>query len=310
MLDRESTEVGESEAAEELWSLPEPSGSRFQRIFWHHPLARWGIIGIILLTGFSFLGPLLYRANPYTLHLTTLLKPPSTDFPLGTNNLGRNMLARLMLGGQTSLEVGFAAAIAAMVIGIVYGLVSGYAGGWLDALMMRIVDLLRAIPGLFLLIFLDSLVTPSPMLLVLLIAFTSWHGVSRLVRAEVLSLKHRLFVEASVSSGAGSIHIAVRHLLPNILGTVIVATTFMVADAVLVIASLSFLGMGLPPPTPNWGAMLADAMTYLPQHAWWLIYPPGLAVLWTVLSISFIGDAFRAALDTRMDSRLPGGRTG
>ncbi len=308
MLDRESTDVGESGAGEELWSLPEPSGSRFQRIFWHHPLARWGILGVILLTGFSFLGPLLYRASPYTLHLTALLKPPSAHFPLGTNNLGRNMLARLMLGGQTSLEVGFAAAISAMVIGIVYGLIAGYAGGWLDALMMRIVDLLRAIPGLFLLIFLDSLVTPSPMLLVLLIAFTSWHGVSRLVRAEVLSLKRRLFVEASVSSGARPIHIAVRHLFPNILGTVIVATTFMVADAVLVIASLSFLGMGLPPPIPNWGAMLADSMAYLPQHTWWLIYPPGLAVLWTILSISFIGDGLRAALDTRLSATYRGGK--
>ncbi len=308
MLDRKPTDVEEPGTMEGLWSLPEPSGSRFQRIFWHHPLARWGILGIILLTGFSFLGPLLYHGSPYTLHLTALLQPPSAHFPLGTNNLGRNMLARLMLGGQTSLEVGFAAAISAMAIGIIYGVIAGYAGGWLDALMMRIVDLLRAIPGLFLLIFLDSLVTPSPTLLVLLIAFTSWHGVSRLVRAEVLSLKSRLFVEASVSSGAGPIHIAVRHLFPNILGTVIVATTFMVADAVLVIASLSFLGMGLPPPIPNWGAMLADSMAYLPQHAWWLIYPPGLAVLWTILSISFIGDGFRAALDTRLSATYRGGK--
>ena len=285
-----------------------PSGSRFRRIFWHHPLAWLGIVGITLLTGFSFLGPVLYRASPYTLHLTSILKPPSAGYPLGTNNLGRNMLARLMLGGQTSLEVGFAAAVSAMAIGIVYGVVAGYVGGWVDAVMMRVVDLLRSIPGLFLLIFLDSLVTPSPGLLIVLIAFTSWHGVSRLVRAEVLSLKRRLFVEASQAVGAGPGHIAWKHLLPNILGTVIVATTFMVADAVLVIASLSFLGMGLPPPIPNWGAMLADAMAYLPQHAWWLVYPPGLAVLWTILSISFIGDAFRAALDTRMDSSFRGGK--
>ncbi|MCL4319014.1 MAG: ABC transporter permease [Firmicutes bacterium] len=284
-----------------------PESSRFRRIFWHHPLAWMGIVGLGFLIGFSFVGPLIYRASPYALHLSAILQAPSFRFPLGTNNLGRNMMARLMLGGQMSLEVGFAAALSAMVVGIIYGLVAGYLGGWVDVIMMRLVDLLRAIPGLFLLIFLDSLVTPSPGLLILLIAFTSWHGVSRLVRAEVLSLKHRLYVEASRAVGGGIGHIALRHLLPNILGTVIVATTFMVADAVLVIASLSFLGMGLPPPTPNWGAMLSDAMTYLPQHAWWLIYPPGLAVLWTVLSISFIGDAFRAALDTRMDSRVRGG---
>ncbi|WP_171822702.1 ABC transporter permease [Sulfobacillus thermosulfidooxidans] len=299
------SEVQTIETEEEMQENPGPS--RFRRIFWHHPLAWMGIIGLVLLVGFSFVGPLIYRANPYTLHLTAILKPPSAQFPLGTNNLGRNMLARLMLGGQMSLEVGFAAAISAMGIGIIYGMVAGYVGGWLDALMMRLVDLLRAIPGLFLLIFLDSLVTPSAGLLVVLIALTSWHGVSRLVRAEVLSLKHRLYVEASRAMGGSLGHIALRHLFPNILGTVIVATTFMVADSVLVIASLSFLGMGLPPPTPNWGAMLADAMTYLPQHTWWLIYPPGLAVLWTVLSISFIGDAFRAALDTRMDQKVRGG---
>ncbi|POB09697.1 MAG: ABC transporter permease [Sulfobacillus thermosulfidooxidans] len=283
------------------------SGTRFRKVFWHHPLARLGMVGLTLLLGFSFLGPMLYRASPYTLHLTAILKPPSLDFPLGTNNLGRNMLARLMLGGQTSLEVGFVAAFSAMAIGVAYGLVAGFTGGWVDALMMRVVDLLRAIPGLFLLIFLDALVTPSPELLILLIAFTSWHGVSRLVRAEVLSLKERLFVESSRALGAGSLHIALKHLLPNIMGTVIVATTFMVADAVLVIASLSFLGMGLPPPIPNWGAMLADSMAYLPQHAWWLIYPPGLAVLWTILSISFIGDGLRAALDARMSLDAAGG---
>lgn len=309
MIDTE-TIISDSSAWEsaDLMANSSSSGSRFNKVFWRHPLARWGIAGLILLTGFSFLGPLLYHANPYALHLTQILKPPSVRYPVGTNNLGRNMLARLMLGGQTSLEVGFAAALSAMVIGVVYGIVAGFAGGWIDALMMRVVDLLRAIPGLFLLIFLDSLVTPSPSLLILLIAFTSWHGVSRLVRAEVLSLKERLFVESSRAIGAGPVHIAIKHLLPNIMGTVIVATTFMVADAVLVIASLSFLGMGLPPPIPNWGAMLADSMAYLPQHAWWLIYPPGFAVLWTILSISFIGDGLRAALDSRLSSDYQGGK--
>jgi peptide/nickel transport system permease protein len=281
--------------------------SRFARIFWHHPFAWLGIGGLVVLVGFTFLGPVIYSGSPYTMHLTAILKPPSAQFPLGTNNLGRNMLARLMLGGQTSLEVGLVAAVSAMAIGIVYGVVAGYVGGWVDALMMRVIDLLRSIPGLFLLIFLDSFVTPSAGLLILLIAFTSWHGVSRLVRAEVLSLRERTYVEAARAVGAGTARIGFKHLLPNVYGTVIVATTFMVADAILVISSLSFLGMGLPPPVPNWGAMLADSMTYLPEHTWWLVYPPGLAVLWTILSISFIGDAFRAALDTRLDSSFRGG---
>jgi peptide/nickel transport system permease protein len=162
---------------------------------------------------------------------------------------------------------------------------------------------MRAIPGLFLLIFFDSLFRPSAWLLIVLIAFVSWHGVSRLVRAEVLSLRERTYVEASLAAGASRTRIAFEHLLPNALGTIVVASTFMVADAILAVAALSFLGLGLPPPAPNWGAMLANSMSYLPQNAWWLVYPPGLALLITVVSVNFLGDAFREAFDTRLRQR-------
>lgn len=277
---------------DDAW-LPK-SSSRTERV-WQHPLARWGIVGLLAIVAFSFVGPSLYRASAYTLHMSALLQPPSARFPLGTNNLGRNMLARLMLGGQTSLEVGFAAAIAGMSIGVVYGLVAGYSGGFIDALMMRIVDMLRAIPGLFLLLFVDALVKPSPLILVLLIAGISWHGVSRLVRGEVLRIRSEGYVEAAVAAGASTGLIMRQYLFPNAIGVIIVATTFAIADAILAVAGLSFLGLGLPPPLPNWGAMLANSMAYLPQNAWWLVYPPGFMILLTVLSINFIGDGVRAA---------------
>lgn len=272
-------------------------------LFWRQPLGRVGLAGILFLLLFCFVGPVVYPKSAYTMHLISLLQPPSAEFPLGTNNLGRNMLARLMLGGQTSLEVGFAAAIASMVIGVIYGMVAGFFGGWIDALMMRIVDVLRAVPGLFLLVFLDSVVRPNALLLIGLISLTAWHGVSRLVRSEVLRLKSATYVEASLTSGARTRFILMHHLLPNAMGTIVVSATFMIGDAVLVIAGLSFLGLGLPPPAPNWGSMLSDAMAYLPQNAWWLVYPPGIAVLLTVLSINFVGDALRIAFDTRLSHR-------
>ena len=276
---------------------------RVLRIFWHNPLAKAGTVGLVFLIVLCFAGPLFYRVSPYQTHLTSILHSPTFSFPLGTNNLGRNELARLMLGGQTSLEVGFSAAAAAMIFGVIYGMISGFYGGWTDIILMRIIDLLRSIPSLFLLIFLDSVVRPSAVLLVLLISLTSWHGVSRLVRGEVLSLKNEPFVEAAHIAGASRTRIIIKHLIPNTFGTILVAATFMVADAVLLVAGLSFLGLGLPPPAPNWGAMLASSMAYLPDNTWWLVYPPGLAILLTVLSINFIGDALRVALDKRLDRR-------
>lgn len=281
---------------EELW-MP-PSVSRVKKV-WRHPLARVGLVGLALIVAFSFFGPVFYTASPYALHIAHLLQPPSARFPLGTNNLGRDMLARLMLGGQTSLEVGFSAALTGMTIGVIYGLIAGYTGGIVDTLMMRFVDMLRAIPGLFLLLFVDSVVRPSPLLLVFLIAGVSWHGVSRLVRGEVLRLRSEPYVEAAVSLGGSKGLIMRRYLFPNAIGTIIVATTFAIADAILAVAGLSFLGLGLPPPLPNWGAMLADSMAYLPQNAWWLVYPPGFMILLTVLFINFVGDGIRATFNTR-----------
>lgn len=214
--------------------------SREWRTFWKNPLAWFGVIVLLLLVLFSFVGPLLYHANPYTPNLTDTLAPPGGQYPLGTDSLGRDVLIRMMVGGQLSLEVGFAAALVTMVIGVVYGLISGYVGGWVDVVMMRIVDILYAIPGLFLLLFLDSVFRPNATLLVFVIAVVSWFGVARLVRGEVLSLKQREYVEAARALGTGNLRIMLRHLLPNVMGVVVVATTLQVANAILTVAGLSF----------------------------------------------------------------------
>jgi peptide/nickel transport system permease protein len=274
--------------------------ARSWAILRRHPLAWVGAVGLILVVAFCFIGPVLYKVNPMAVDILNSLEAPSAVHVLGTDEVGRDVLSRLMLGGQVSIEVGFAAAAASMVIGIAYGLVSGYSGRAVDTVLMRIVDVLRAVPGLFLLLFVDSVFKPSAGLLIVLIAFVAWHGVARLVRAEVLSLRERTYVEASLASGASRTRVALEHLLPNTMGTIVVTATFGVADAVLLVAALSFLGLGLPPPEPNWGAMLADSMAYLPRDAWWLVYPPGVMLVITVMSVNFLGDALREAFDLRL----------
>ncbi|MCY0878870.1 MAG: ABC transporter permease [Firmicutes bacterium] len=273
---------------------------RIWRRFWRSPLTIAGVAGLLFLVLFSFVGPLIYRVNPLTINLLHILQPPDAQFPLGTDDLGRNELARLMVGGQASLIVGFASAFVSMVFGTLYGMVAGLAGGWVDTVMMRVVDIILSIPALFILLFLDAVFKPNVALMVVILASTAWLGVARLVRAEVLTIKTRTYVEAARALGASQARIMRYYLFPNYLGTVLVAGTFSVADSILAIATLSFLGLGLPPPAPNWGSDLATAMNYMYQNAWWIIYPPGLAILLAELSINFVGDGLRQAFDTRL----------
>jgi peptide/nickel transport system permease protein len=281
-------------------ALVESTRHRLWRRFWRDRLAIAGVAILAFLVLFSFVGPLFWHDNPLAQNILQVNAPPSWQHPLGTDGLGRDYLARVMYGGQTSLEVGFAAAVVSMVIGTLYGTVSGLAGGVADALLMRIVDVLLSIPGLFLLLFLDATFQPSAFLLVAILGVLSWFGVSRLVRAEVLSLKQREFVEAQRAAGASTWWIISRGLFPNFLGIVLVAGTFAIADAILTLAVLSFLGLGLPPPAPNWGALLSDASNYMFINAWWIIYPPGLCILLAELGVNFIGDGLRTAFDTKL----------
>ncbi len=206
----------------------------------------------------------------------------------------------MMVGGQLSLEVAIAAAVATTVFGAAYGLVSGFLGGLWDNILMRIVDVLISLPSIFLLLLVVSLFKPTPTLLILVIAFTSWFSVARLVRGEVLTLKRREYIDAVRAIGASSFRLMLKHLLPNAMGVVIVTATFQIGYAILSVAGLSFLGLGLPPPAPNWGQMLSSAMPYTFQNAWWLIYPPGVAIVLVELAANFVGDALSEAFDPRL----------
>jgi peptide/nickel transport system permease protein len=252
---------------------------------------------------FSFVGPLIYHTNQTHPNLLQLNQPPSAAHLLGTDDLGYDILGRLMIGGQTSLIIGIAAAVLATGFGVVWGAVSGYAGGPVDALMMRVVDTFMAIPPLFLLLVLAAIVTPSVGILILVVAVVAWLYPARLIRGETLLLRRREYVEASRVLGGSNTRILSRHIIPNTIGTIMVNVTFQVADAILLIASLSFLGLGVPPPATNWGAMLTNGTQFIFSGYWWEIYPAGLAIVLTVVAFNLMGDALRDAFDARLRTR-------
>ncbi len=252
---------------------------------------------------FCFAGPLIYRTNQVTVNLNLATQRPSAAHPLGTDPSGYDVLGRLMVGGQSSLELGLAVAVATTVIGCLYGALAGLAGGIVDALMMRVLDTFLAIPALVLLLILVNMFTPSLWMIIILLSLLSWLVIARLVRAEVLTLRTREFVQAARLMGASRRWILVRHLLPNAIGVVIVNATFTVADAILTLSALSFLGLGLPPPSADWGSMLSNGLNYLFDGYWWLVYPPAIILIVTVLAFNLIGDAIRDILDVRLVRR-------
>lgn len=271
----------------------------FYSRLWRGWNTKLGASLLLFLVLFSFVGPLIYHVSAIQSHVTQTVAAPSARFPLGTDSLGHNVLAQLMVGGQSSLEVGFAAAFVSVVFGTLYGMFSAMVGGWLDTVMMRLVDIMLSIPAIFILLFLNVAFEPNLLIMIFVLSSTSWLGVSRLVRGEVLGLKNQLYVEAAHALGARTWRIMIRYLVPNFIGTILVAATLQVADTILVMAGLSFLGLGLPPPTPNWGGMLNDGMNYMFQDSWWLIYPPGICILISQVSVNLVGDGLRDAIETR-----------
>jgi peptide/nickel transport system permease protein len=269
--------------------------------------ARAGIGIIAVIAAFCFLGPLFYRTSQVTVNLNVKDLAPGGIYPLGTDDTGYDVLGRLMLAGQSSLELGFAVSIASTVIGTVYGAVAGLAGGFIDGLMMRAVDTLLAIPSLVLLLILVNMFTPNLFLLIALITVLSWLNIARLVRGEVLSLRSRDFVLAARMLGSTRNRLMWRHLLPNSIGVITVNATFSIADAILYLSALSFLGLGLPPPHTNWGAMMSNGLNDLFNGYWWLVYPPAILLILTLMGFSLIGDAVRDSLDVRL-TRGPGPR--
>jgi peptide/nickel transport system permease protein len=252
---------------------------------------------------FSFGGPLVYHTDPNAPDiLAGVLSPPSREHLLGTDAIGRDILARLMSGGQSSLEVGVAAGLLAVAVGAIWGAMAGYFGGAVDGVMMRLLDVALAIPILLLLLVLAVEFSTREAALIVIIGLTSWLVPARLIRGETLTLRTREYVQIVKIMGGSAPRTIVRHILPNAFGTIAVNATFQVADAILILAYLSFLGLGIPPPAATWGGILSDGLNNLAQNAWWTIYPPGICILLTVVAFNFMGEALRNAFERRLGS--------
>jgi len=273
------------------------------RTFAQNRLAIIGVGFVILVTLFSFVGPLIYHTDQLNPNLTNVNLAPGGGYPLGTDSSGFDILGRLMEGGQSSIEVGLAVGIIATLFGLIYGAVSGFFGGAVDGVLMRIVDVGLAIPVVFLFIFMAQVYKPSLTLLIVLLSIVSWLIPARLVRGETLSLRTREFVQAVQVMGGRSWRIIIRHIVPNTIGTIVVTITFQVANAILTLAVLQYLGFGLPPTTPTWGSMISDGTTYLQDGYWWEVYPALAIIVLTVVAFNFIGDALQDAFDVRLQER-------
>lgn len=277
---------------------------RVARDFSRNQFGLAGLFIIAALVLFCFVGPLVYRTDQLHVNLNQVNLPPGKDgHLLGTDDVGHDILGRLMFGGKNSLEIGLAAGVMATWIGTLWGAAAGYLGGWLDGLMMRIVDAGIAIPALFLLLVVATMVTPTVPLLIVIIGLVSWLVPARLVHAETVSLRTRDYVLVMKAMGGGTARAVFRHIIPNVVGTMIVNATFQVADAILLLAYLSFLGLGLPQPQTDWGGMLSNGIQYTYDGYWWMIIPAGVAIVLVVCAFNFVGDALRDAFEVRLQDQ-------
>jgi peptide/nickel transport system permease protein len=277
---------------------------RSWEVFAENRLALVSLGFIVLMISFCFLGPVLYHTDQVHTNLGDYLCRPSLSHLLGCDDLGYDQLGRLMAGGQTSLEVGVAAAMVSVIVGTLYGAISGFVGGTFDALLMRVVDAGLALPYLMVIIILSVVFHPNRLTMIFVIAVFYWPAVARLVRGETLSLRTREYVQAVKVIGGRRIRSVVRHIVPNAIGTIIVQATFAIADSILILAGLGFLGLGIEPPATDWGSMLSGGLQYIEGGGyWWLIYPPGIAIILTCVAFNFIGDALRDAFETRLQRR-------
>lgn len=269
------------------------------RRFRRNKLALLGLFILIVLVSISFLTPWIAPYEPAEMDLFNVEAPPGNNHILGTDELGRDLLTRLMYGSRVSLSVGLVATVMGVLIGTVLGSIAGYYGGFIDASIMRLVDIMLSFPTLFLLIILAAYIQTTVLGIMIIIGSTSWMTVSRLVRAEFLSLKEKEFSEAAVVLGVGDKRIILKHLLPNAFAPVIVAATLQVGYTIIYESALSYLGVGIQPPTASWGNMLTNAQSYIWTSPW-LAFWPGFCIFLTVLAINFVGDGLRDALDPRL----------
>lgn len=267
-----------------------------------NPLALWGFVIIASVLALALFAPLIAPYDPDAINVKAILLEPSAAHWMGTDALGRDVFSRMLFGARISLLVGFVAVGIAMLIGVVLGAIAGFYRGWVDVVIMRAVDVMLSIPTFFLILAVIAFLTPSIWNIMIVIGLTSWMGVTRLVRAEFLSLREREFVLASATLGAKDGRLIFRHLLPNSLTPVIVSSVLGVASAVLVESGLSFLGLGVQPPQASWGNILTEGKEYI-QFAWWLSLFPGMAILLTVLGYNLLGEGLRDALDPRTNRK-------
>ncbi len=269
------------------------------RRFRENPLSVTALIIILILATVALFAPLIAPYAPAKINVYNVLSPPDSAHPFGTDDLGRDVLSRIIWGSRVSLKVGFIAVGIAITIGTALGATAGFYGGTIDSLLMRFVDIMLAFPTFFLILAVIAIVEPSISTIMIIIGLTGWMDVARLVRAEFLTLKERDFVSAARAIGASDFRIIFRHIIPNALSPVFVAATFGIAGAILTESGLSFLGLGVQPPEPSWGNILTSGKDYI-TVAWWLSLFPGLAILITVLSYNLVGEGLRDALDPRL----------
>jgi peptide/nickel transport system permease protein len=289
-------EVIATSAGDSQWAIA-------TRHFRRNGLAMVGLVVVVVLYLVALLAPLIAPFDPIAQGdlVRDSYAGPGVQHWLGTDQFARDMLSRIIYGARISLSIGFIAVAIAIVLGSLLGAIAGYIGGWLDSLLMRFTDMVMAFPRLVLLIMIIALFDPSITLIILVLGLTQWPGTARLVRGEVLSLREQEYVQAARALGFGRSRIILRHLIPNVLAPVIVAATLGIGNTIVLEAGLSFLGMGVQPPTPSWGTLVADGRQNL-IGAWWVATFPGLAIVATVLAFNLVGDGLRDALDPRLRS--------
>ncbi len=287
-------------------SIIEPLWRQRVRIFMHNKLAVASLAYVVLITLFCYLWPIFHPSNQTNQAATfnvTWNAPPSFHNPLGTDSSGFDELGRIAYGGEYSLALGFLAGLITIMVGTIYGMVSGFFGGVTDSIMMRILDAFLSIPYLFLLIALVTIFNRTTMLLILIIGFTGWWGNARIIRGDALLIRNLEYSQAARSMGAGRMRIIRRHVYPNSISNIVTVATFSIADAILFLSALGFLGLGIVAPQTDWGTMLQQGTEQLQNGYWWEIYPLAAVFILVVVAINYIGDALRDIFEVRLIER-------
>ncbi|CAG9609553.1 oligopeptide ABC transporter permease [Pseudoneobacillus rhizosphaerae] len=300
--EQKTTGIFEYKNSSILERKPESISKIMLRKYMKNKLAVFSAIILLLIISAAIFAPIIAPYDPSEQHLLEALSPPGEKYLLGTDDLGRDTLTRLLYGAQVSLIVGFTSVAGSIFIGTVVGAIAGYFGGLIDAILMRFVDVIISFPSLFLLITLVTIFEPSLMTLISVFALFGWTGTARLVRGEFLSLRSREFVLAAKTMGIRSWRIIFSHILPNAMGPIVVSATLGIGGVILAETALSYLGLGIQPPKPSWGNMLQSAQSLkIMIEAWWFTLFPGLMILITVLSFNFVGDGLRDAFDPKIN---------